>query len=60
MADLIASDSFLTDEQTRTLNVLLNLIILPDVGRGMPSAAEINFIGYVTEFAGDQSGRYRQ
>ena len=54
MADVIASDNFLTELQSRSLRVLLDLIIPADADRGMPSAAELDLVGYVTEFASDQ------
>ena len=54
MADLIASDSPLTEEQSHTLRLLLNMIIPPDAERGMPGAAELDFMGYVIEFANNR------
>ncbi len=54
MADLIASDALLTEEQSQTLQLLLNMIIPPDAERGMPGAVELDFMGYVIEFANDR------
>jgi hypothetical protein len=51
MANLIASDSHLTEEQSRTLRLVQNLLIPADIDRGMPGAGELDFIGYVSEFA---------
>ena len=53
MTDRIASDGVLTDEQRRSLDLLLNMIIPPNSERGMPGAAEVDLIAYVNEFAGD-------
>ena len=54
MADVIASDSFLTEAQSRSLRALLDLIIPADADRGMPSAADLDLVGYVNEFASNQ------
>ncbi|HAK52402.1 MAG TPA: hypothetical protein DCM54_10950 [Gammaproteobacteria bacterium] len=54
MADVIATDSFLTEEQSLSLRALLDLIIPADADRGMPSAAELDLVGYVSEFASNQ------
>lgn len=51
MTNLIASDGHLTGEQSRTLSKVLNLLIPADVERGMPAAGELDFMGYVSEFA---------
>ncbi len=54
MAERIASDSGLTETQSRTLKALLGIIIPEDAERGMPSAAEMDVVGYVSEFAPGQ------
>ena len=51
MANVITSDNFLNDEQTKSLTPLLNCIVPPDADSGMPGAGELDFIGYVNEFA---------
>lgn len=53
MGERIAADSGLTETQSRTLKALLNLIIPADHDRDMPGAGELDFIGYVKEFAPD-------
>jgi hypothetical protein len=51
MAERIVSDSGLSETQSRTLRVMLDAIIPADAGRRMPSAAELDLMGYVGEFA---------
>ena len=51
MANMITSDNFLSEEQARSLPALLNCIIPRDDDRGMPGAGELDFVGYVNEFA---------
>ena len=53
MGERIAADSGLTETQSRTLKALLNLIIPADSDRAMPGAGELDFIGYIKEFASD-------
>ena len=50
MTNVIISDSFLTKEQSRSLPLLLNMIIPPDKEKDMPGAGELDFVGYVSEF----------
>ena len=56
MANIITSDSdsVLTEDQKHSLPLLLNMIIPPNLDKSMPGAGELDFIGYVTEFAPDQ------
>lgn len=54
MSNLITSDSVLTEDQRRSLPLLLNMIIPPDSDKGLPGASELNLIGYVSEFAPGQ------
>jgi hypothetical protein len=54
MTERIASDSTLTTEQRRTLHRFLDLLIPADAGKGMPSAGQLDFMGYVAEFAADR------
>ena len=54
MANMIVSDSFITEAQSHSLRALLDLIIPADEDRGMPSAADLDFVGYVNEFASNQ------
>ena len=56
MSNPAASDSVLTEEQSRSLSLLLDMIIPPDPDRGMPGAGELDFVGYVAEFAPDRIG----
>lgn len=50
MSKLSTSDSLLTEDQSRSLLRLLNIIIPPDPNKGMPGAGELDFVGYVAEF----------
>lgn len=50
---IIASDSLLTGEQRRTLELLANMIVPADPERGMPGAGEIDLPVYLAEFARD-------
>ena len=54
MTDEVPSGSFLTEEQSRSLPILLNMIVPPNKGKGLPGAGELDFVGYVREFAPDQ------
>lgn len=51
MANVITSDNFLSDDQAKSLPALLNNIIPRDEELGMPGAGELDFVGYVNEFA---------
>lgn len=59
MANVITSDNFLNDEQTKSLTPLLNCIVPPDADSGMPGAGELDFIGYVNEFAQEAAAGIR-
>ena len=50
MSNSLRSGSVLTQEQSRSLPLLLNMIIPPAPDRGMPGAGDLDFIGYMTEF----------
>jgi len=54
MTDRVPSGSFLTEEQSHSLRILLNMIVPPNKGKGLPGAGELDFVGYVREFAPDQ------
>lgn len=54
MTEGTTSEHFLTEEQSRSLRVLLNMIIPPNQEKGMPAAGELDFMGYVREYATDQ------
>ena len=45
-----SSKRVLTEDQNRSLLALLDLIIPPDPGKGLPGAGELNFVGYVAKF----------
>ena len=51
MADLITSDQLLTEQQRRTLDAVLEIIIPADEARGMPSARDVDVMAYVSEVA---------
>ena len=51
MSNIIASNIFLSENENRTLMALLELIIPADIDRGMPSAADLDFVRYLEEFA---------
>ncbi len=54
MSNTNTSDRVLTDDQLRCLSILLDMIIPPDPTSGMPGAGELDFVGYVSEFARDR------
>ncbi len=54
MSDSNAPDSVLTGEQSRSLPLLLNMIIPPDKEKGMPGAGELDFVSYICEFEPNQ------
>ncbi len=54
MIKTMASDNFLTEEQSCSLSLLLNMMIPPNTEKGMPGAGELDFVGYVSEFEPSQ------
>ena len=54
MSNLITTNNIFSKTENRNLNALLDLIIPADSVRGLPSAAELNFLEYLEEFAADQ------
>lgn len=60
MSNMTTSDSVLTEIQSHSLPPLLNMIIPPDPEKGMPGAAELDLVSYVTEFAPDQIETMKQ
>ena len=52
-SDIIASDHPLSADQQEQLAKLLDTLLPASENRGMPSASELNFLGYVGERATD-------
>ena len=50
----------LTEDQSRSLPLLLNMIIPADPDKGMPGAGELDLMAYVTEFVPDQIETIKQ
>ena len=60
MPDPMTSTSVLTEDQSRSLSLLLNMIIPPDPDKGMPGAGELDLMAYVIEFVPDQIEMIKQ
>ncbi|MEM7019899.1 MAG: gluconate 2-dehydrogenase subunit 3 family protein [Pseudomonadota bacterium] len=51
MANNTNLNEALTEAQIRMLDIVLDMIVPADTERGLPSAAELNFAGYISEYA---------
>jgi hypothetical protein len=60
MSNVISPDPVLTEDQSRSLPLLLDMIIPPDPDKGMPGAGELDLMTYVTEFVPDQIATIKQ
>ena len=54
MSKPTTEDGVLTEDQGRSLEILLDMIIPPDADRGMPGAGELDLVGYLVEYQPDQ------
>ena len=54
MVKTIITNKILSDIENRNLIALLDVIIPANEARGLPSAAELNFLEYLEEFGADQ------
>ena len=60
MSNIIATNNFLSDIEKRILVALLDVIIPADNARGLPSAAELNFLEYLEEFGADHTPKIKE
>ena len=60
MSNIIATNNFLSDIEKRILVALLDVIIPADNARGLPSAAELNFLEYLEEFGADHVPKIKE
>ena len=54
MAKIIVTNKIFSDVENRNLVALLDVIIPANNARGLPSAAELNFLEYLEKFGADQ------
>lgn len=60
MSNIIATNNFLSDLEKSILVALLDVIIPADKARGLPSAAELNFLEYLEEFGADHVPKIKE
>ena len=60
MSNIIATNNFLSDIEKSILVALLDVIIPADKARGLPSAAELNFLEYLEEFGADHVPKIKE
>ena len=60
MSNIIATNNFLSDIEKSILVALLDVIIPADQARGLPSAAELNFLEYLEEFGADHIPKIKE
>lgn len=60
MSNIIAPNNFLSDLEKSILVALLDVIIPADKARGLPSAAELNFLEYLEEFGADHVPKIKE
>ena len=60
MSNIIATNNFLSDIEKSILVALLDVIIPADQARGLPSAAELNFLEYLEEFGADHVPKIKE